>query len=634
MRAAILVSTTFLCLLAGASTDSPEPVGYFDASPVPLEGRPWMMAAGDLDGDGLVDLVTADPREAEFVVHRQSRGPTSYRFDATTVATTGFDPDGIFVAHLDGDDRLDVLVFDDWRGVAVVYRNRGGLTFDPVVTEVADQWDHVDLADADGDGDLDLVYESTALPGIGVLENDGQGGFTKRRLLDTGRVHAPFRMGDVNGDGRPDLVLQRFLPGSRVEVLLATEDGFAEPIVVDAYPYRDLRLADLDGDGDLDIAMARQGAGTPPEGCRVLLGNGDGTFGDPTQYDMPANGSVVVRRNLWTVDVDEDGDLDLLNDVVVNNVSILLNRGDGTFGKPHEIRLDPLTEMQRVHGLAVFHLGGDPRPDILAVASTHTAGTLSELPVLYELDRGGPAPPSISGLSETTIRAGDTRTLEVTGERFDLWTTLRLDDGIAVLREEVLSEGRMTVTVQPDPVGIDDPYLRHGFDSAVVVTGLGGGQRLDGELHVTPFWDFGMRTFVGRLRDRSKRRGDRFKARATSEGAVRDPERFVRAGEDLRIEIGTEGRFHTVKISGDDPRWRRSGDGRRLSYRSPVFAKPWIRFRLDIRSGRPAMKLKVRRFDFPEEQTADVWVRVFLGATRFASRETWSGSDGRYRVGR
>jgi len=171
---------------------------------------------------------------------------------------------------------------------------------------------------------------------------------TAAELLESPRVfaagpywntHWPIAVpGDVNGDGHLDVV-GVIREGLSVTVLIGDGHGaFSEPL---RYPpegnwAEDLALADLDGDGDLDIALAESldpnTAERSPEGCvAILFGYGDGTFAEPILLETGLNPNAVEAG-----DLDADGDLDL---VVVNggsaDIAVLNNDGDGQFELSH-----------------------------------------------------------------------------------------------------------------------------------------------------------------------------------------------------------------------------------------------------------------------------------------------------------
>ena len=137
-------------------------------------------------------------------------------------------------------------------------------------------------------------------------------------------------IGDFNKDGRPDLAVANYEQAS-VSILLSNGDGTFQPAkVFSAGPEPwFIAVADLDADGALDLAVATAGATHgDPGGISVLLGKGDGTFGTATVF--PAD----FPRSLAVADLNGDGSLDLATSGSSGVVAVLLGNGDGTFQTP------------------------------------------------------------------------------------------------------------------------------------------------------------------------------------------------------------------------------------------------------------------------------------------------------------
>jgi len=276
-----------------------------------------------------------------------------------TVVATDVNADGkpdIVIANRCGDNNCNAL---DTYGMIGVLLGNGDGTFQTAVTYVSGGYDarSVTVSDVNGDGKPDLVvpnYEgtdrSTDLGTVGVLLGNGDGTFQTAVVYASGG-YFPYSVAiaDVNGDGKPDMVVanacgndQSCNANGTVGILLGNGDGTFQPVVTYDSGGRDalsVTLEDVNADGKPDIVVANQwqcnicgDAGV----VGVLLGNGDGTFQAVVTYGSGGYNadSLVVQ------DVNEDGKPDIL---VVNfcgadhscqpgsSVGVLLGNGDGTF---------------------------------------------------------------------------------------------------------------------------------------------------------------------------------------------------------------------------------------------------------------------------------------------------------------
>jgi hypothetical protein len=199
---------------------------------------------------------------------------------------------------------------------------------------------------------------------------------------------------DVNGDGFPDLVVTNWCSdstctGGAVGVLLGKGDGTFQAAVL--YPSGGLfansvAIADVNGDGNLDLVVANCGSNSPND-CvstsnsgvvAVLLGKGDGTFQAAAPYSLGANGATSVA----VADVNGDGKLDVIVATGSNTgglVGVLLGNGDGTFQAEVTYGSGGISPL----ALAVADVNGDGHPDVVianqCVDSTCTSSNVGVL---------------------------------------------------------------------------------------------------------------------------------------------------------------------------------------------------------------------------------------------------------------
>ena len=203
-------------------------------------------------------------------------------------------------------------------------------------------------ADVDGNGTIDLFYGTLNEPPK-ILLNGGTGHFrvAEGALPDFGGIfdYPGSAFVDVNGDGAPDVVLARGDSGGADRVLLNDGKGnfsFAPtPLPANAYVNNSVGLGiasgDINGDGrrDLVLAATQDSPFYVGANLQVLISNGDGTFRDETASRMPGEPAGDARWIAFPqlVDLNGDGKLDLLTHEDGSSAAspAYLNNGNGVF---------------------------------------------------------------------------------------------------------------------------------------------------------------------------------------------------------------------------------------------------------------------------------------------------------------
>jgi FG-GAP-like repeat/S-layer homology domain len=289
--------------------------------------NPISVAIGDLDGDGDLDLAVTNSWSKDVSVLLGNGDGT---FQSAVNYVAGESPFSVAIGDLDGDGDLDMAVANhDSDDVSVLLGNGDG-TFQAAVNYAAGNGPHsVAIGDLDGDADLDLATANFHNNNVSVLLGNGDGTFQAAANYPTGDKPNSVAMGDLDGDGDLDMVVVdqdpwALEPGN-VLVFVGNGDGtFQSPAEYSAgrEPWS-VAIGDLDGDGDLDLAVANGDS----DDVSVLLGNGDGTFPAAVSY-----AAGTIPRSVAMGDLDGDDDLDLaVTNARDKNVSVLLGNGDGIF---------------------------------------------------------------------------------------------------------------------------------------------------------------------------------------------------------------------------------------------------------------------------------------------------------------
>ena len=343
--------------------------GFVSAGTVGGLNKPVDVGVGDFNGDGKVDLAAANQgANSVTILLGQGKG----KFLAGPVLTTGNSPTAIAVADFNGDTLPDFATTSGGFGHLDVTLNLGSGTFAP-----ARNWatgfcaNDLAVADFNGDQKLDIAIGCTFPAGeVNILLGVGDGTFLTFAVYNAG--HASPRsiaVGDVNGDGHPDVVTANdgFVNNS-VSVLTNKGDGTLNIGQVFAASIQPLGVAvgDFNRDGLADLASTNTGLPSPrrwggPIGTvAVLLGNGDGSVRGAPGLAVQGAGGIA------TGDITGDGlpDLAVITSGTHRGFYVYPGLGNGLFGDRFA---SPLIDGASM--LAVGNFNGDQYGDVAVITS-------------------------------------------------------------------------------------------------------------------------------------------------------------------------------------------------------------------------------------------------------------------------
>jgi hypothetical protein len=373
-------------LLGNGDGTFQDPVSYY-----PGATFPFTVAIADVNHDGKPDVVVGDSYGIVGVLLGNGDGT----FQPVVVYDTGANfTKSVAVADVNGDGNPDIIVASACvsgvncdagvAGVVSVLFGNGDGTFQPATTFGSGAYNasFVAAADVNGDGKPDLIVSNQCMassdcgsnsPGeISVFLNNGDGTFQTPATYNSGGNFAyAIAVADVNGDGKPDLVVSNASSGT-VGVLLGNGNGtFQNPVTyasggVNPAP-GPLVIADVNGDGKPDLVVSNSCQGKrscfEPGPVGVLLGNGDGTFQTPVTYKSGGRGPNSVAVG----DLNGDG----RPDIVAAN-GCLTKSCDG-------FSVGVLLNDLRVS--AMLSLSSSLNPSSVGQTVTFTAAITSSLPV-------------------------------------------------------------------------------------------------------------------------------------------------------------------------------------------------------------------------------------------------------------
>ncbi|HET8552527.1 MAG TPA: FG-GAP-like repeat-containing protein [Gammaproteobacteria bacterium] len=380
------------------------------------------MAVADFDGNGRPDLVTADAGDHSFSL-LLSGGEGGFKAPVVQALSSLDGIASIAAADIDGDGNADVIVPSD-NGVLYVWRGdgAGGFASPETNTSASGTVQDIAIGDINGDGKPDAVLAAWGAGQAQICMGDGTGKFNCSGS-ETVTQPFGVALADLNGDGNADLVVSsNYNPGSGYSTYVYTGDGTGKftsaatlattTVMSDGTPRYDaprgIAIGDVNGDGKPDLIVGTSGAA-----AYLFEGKGDGTFGAgaaiTTDLSSSGNPEAVALD-----DVNGDGMLDVIaGNNKESTVAVVLGYGDGTFNTPLVYASGTSNA-----GVAVVDVDGDDQPDIVAL--NRAANDVVSSTVSVYLHNHAPAVKSLN--LKTTQDTAVTGTLEVADPELNRYT--------------------------------------------------------------------------------------------------------------------------------------------------------------------------------------------------------------------
>ncbi|MDA8948874.1 FG-GAP-like repeat-containing protein, partial [Flavobacteriaceae bacterium] len=347
--------------------------------------------AADIDGDGDMDIVSASPGNNKITWY-ENNGADDPSWTATDIPTNADYPHCVHVADMDGDGDMDIISAstDDDRIAWYENNNGDGSSWTAVdIATSADGARSVFAADMDGDGDMDIVSASQYDDTIAWYENDGNlnPSWTAANIATSADGARSVFAADMDGDGDMDIVSASIFDNTIAWYENNVGDGSswtAADIATSADYAMSVYVADMDGDGDMDIVSASRDDKT------IAWYENDGNVNPSwTAADIATNS--LNARSVYVADIDGNGNMDILSASVADN-TIAWYKNDGN-ADPVWTKKNISTSADMAGSVFAADMDGDGDMDVLSASSGDDTVAWYENGVSYnyfwDVDSGG-----------------------------------------------------------------------------------------------------------------------------------------------------------------------------------------------------------------------------------------------------
>ncbi len=384
---------SFVSVLLNTTNIGTPAVSFNSKTDFTTGASPLAASLGDLNGDGKPDMAVAN-RSSDNVsifLNTTPPGATTPTFSAKADFTTGTAPRSVSIGDFNGDGKPDLAMANDGaNSISVLFNTTTPGTATPTFSAKTDFTAGINprsssIGDLNGDGKLDLAVANFSSNSVSVFLNTTTHGattptFSTKTDFSTGFVPPSVSIGDLNGDGKPDLIVVGMVSGGVSVLLNTTTPGATTPTFSAKTDFISgslgnnpitVSINDLNGDGKPDFIVANASL----DNVAVFLntttpGATTPTFSTKTDFNTGSSPITVVAK-----DLNGDGKPDI---AVANqnseNISVLVNTTTpGATTPTFSAKTDFTTGKGNIPVfLAIDDLNGDGKPD-LAVTNSNAS---------------------------------------------------------------------------------------------------------------------------------------------------------------------------------------------------------------------------------------------------------------------
>lgn len=342
----------------------------FVTGKIQLRQKPYSVEIADLNGDKIKDLVIANAEDSSVTI-LLGTGKGNFREAKGSPFPAGYMPNDIAIADFNKDGKPDLAFANHDRKYLTVLTGdgKGGFTplkGSPFPVDVRPHTHGLAVGDFNGDGNLDLVTDSWGDNQLAMLFGNNLHGFNKQvKYINVGKhPYQRIRAADLNKDGNLDIVTTN-LDGNNTTILLGDGKGnFHEPkgspFSCGDSPFG-VAIGDINGDGNPDLAIINSPGITSDnkgrDGLTILLGDGKGDF-----FTMPGSPFITgtAPSRVAIGDLNNDGIADIVvTNYKSNSITVFMMKKNG-LASSYTVPVG-----SKPDGVAIADLNGDGKGDII-----------------------------------------------------------------------------------------------------------------------------------------------------------------------------------------------------------------------------------------------------------------------------